>query len=421
MEFLKLNENINKKLYNTSGVTLIALVITIIVLLILASITLNLALDENGIIRKALGVSAKYKEAEQNELAKLGDLENNLSDIVNNKPQLAKDITLNKEETVIENRSTEKLIATINPVNVTSQILEWTSSQDEVATVAQDGTVSALSKGTTIITVKTTDGSNLSAQCTVTVPQSLYDLKLGDYVNYDSGANGIILCRVLYPLDSEYGLQIVSDKNVCNVQIGNNTSIQTGITEYNNAIQKLNDESEKYINSTYATDARSVGSIPIIDENGIFIEKNKAKDNDGKYINSGDTFLVPEEWNVNAFHSNSRDTGWLRQDENYITDYNQMKDGNIIITNERYYLASRRIGSADSPPGLLAEVRVITETSSIWGAYLCYVNQENGFGNSYPTWVDIGLRPCFALKSDKLKIESGDGLSSSSAYKLIIK
>ena len=49
------------------GITLIALVITIIVLLILAGITLNLALDEDGIIRRTLSVRNEYKEAEQRE------------------------------------------------------------------------------------------------------------------------------------------------------------------------------------------------------------------------------------------------------------------------------------------------------------------------------------------------------------------
>ncbi len=78
MKFLKLNENISKKMHNTNGVTLIALVITIIVLLILASITLNLALDENGIIRKAIGVSREYKQVEKNELDILNTLQNNL-------------------------------------------------------------------------------------------------------------------------------------------------------------------------------------------------------------------------------------------------------------------------------------------------------------------------------------------------------
>ena len=42
-----------KKLKNEKAITLIALVVTIIVLIILASISINLVLGENGIITKA--------------------------------------------------------------------------------------------------------------------------------------------------------------------------------------------------------------------------------------------------------------------------------------------------------------------------------------------------------------------------------
>ena len=40
-------------LKNKKGITLIALVVTIVVLLILAGVTINLLLDENGIIAKS--------------------------------------------------------------------------------------------------------------------------------------------------------------------------------------------------------------------------------------------------------------------------------------------------------------------------------------------------------------------------------
>ena len=68
-----------KKMEKERGITLIALVITIIVLLILAGITLNLALDEDGIIRKALSVRDEYKEAEQREQNTLNELYGMLS------------------------------------------------------------------------------------------------------------------------------------------------------------------------------------------------------------------------------------------------------------------------------------------------------------------------------------------------------
>lgn len=58
------------------GITLIALIITIIIMLILAGIVLTLTIGENGIIRKAQIAGANYVDAqeyERNELAKVED------------------------------------------------------------------------------------------------------------------------------------------------------------------------------------------------------------------------------------------------------------------------------------------------------------------------------------------------------------
>ena len=57
-ENLKINEMRDKKINSqttreTSGITLIALVITIVVLLILAGITISLVFGSNGVIQKA--------------------------------------------------------------------------------------------------------------------------------------------------------------------------------------------------------------------------------------------------------------------------------------------------------------------------------------------------------------------------------
>ena len=56
------------------GITLIALTITIIVMLILAGITINLVVGEDGIIKKALGAGESYKKAQANEQKDLDDL-----------------------------------------------------------------------------------------------------------------------------------------------------------------------------------------------------------------------------------------------------------------------------------------------------------------------------------------------------------
>ena len=60
------------------------------------------------------------------------------------------------------------LTSTITPSNANANTsLTWTSSKPEVATVTQDGKVTAVAKGTTTITVKTANGK--TATCNVTV------------------------------------------------------------------------------------------------------------------------------------------------------------------------------------------------------------------------------------------------------------
>jgi uncharacterized protein YjdB len=59
--------------------------------------------------------------------------------------------------------------ATIAPVNATNQILTWVSSNPAIATVSATGVVTAVSNGSTVITATSTDGTNQSATCTVTV------------------------------------------------------------------------------------------------------------------------------------------------------------------------------------------------------------------------------------------------------------
>ena len=78
-------------------------------------------------------------------------------------------ITLNVTEQTLTEGETLALTATVTPENVTNKVLVWTSSDESVATVDANGTVTAVKEGTATITVKATDGSNVSAQCAITV------------------------------------------------------------------------------------------------------------------------------------------------------------------------------------------------------------------------------------------------------------
>ena len=60
---------------NNKGITLIALVITIVILIILAGVAINLTLGENGILKKAENAREEYKYAQAREKLELEILE----------------------------------------------------------------------------------------------------------------------------------------------------------------------------------------------------------------------------------------------------------------------------------------------------------------------------------------------------------
>ena len=60
--------------YGKKGITLIALVITIIVLLILVGVTINLTIGENGIFKQATRAKEEYEQAVKNEQQQLAGL-----------------------------------------------------------------------------------------------------------------------------------------------------------------------------------------------------------------------------------------------------------------------------------------------------------------------------------------------------------
>ena len=90
-------------------------------------------------------------------------------------PTLAESITLDKIEISLEATETATLIATILPELTTDKSVEWSSSNEAIAVVDENGVVTAIAIGEATITATTTDGTNLSASCKVTVVPTLGD------------------------------------------------------------------------------------------------------------------------------------------------------------------------------------------------------------------------------------------------------
>ena len=82
-------------------------------------------------------------------------------------------VSLDKTELSLTVGDTETLTATVAPDNATDKTVTWTSSNSTVATVDQNGVVTAVARGTAVITATAADGSGASASCTVTVSSYL--------------------------------------------------------------------------------------------------------------------------------------------------------------------------------------------------------------------------------------------------------
>ena len=70
------------------GITLVALVVTIVVLLILAGVSINLVLGNNGIIARAKDAETKSAEASQNDLKGMNALTEEMNNALGEKPKV---------------------------------------------------------------------------------------------------------------------------------------------------------------------------------------------------------------------------------------------------------------------------------------------------------------------------------------------
>lgn len=85
--------------------------------------------------------------------------------------------------------------ATVTPANADNKTLAWTSSNTKIATVS-NGVVKGVKAGRVIITAKTTDGSNISATCTVTVKQPVTRISLSKKATMYTGKKLTLKAKV---------------------------------------------------------------------------------------------------------------------------------------------------------------------------------------------------------------------------------
>ena len=178
-----------------------ALVVTKLVLIILATVSISAVVGDNGIIAKAKlakNIQANSIEAEQdamNELLKeyenampgegsVGDTANEIETPEEpdnpEEPQeptepedttvAVESVNLDKTSERIGNKTT--LLATVEPSNASNKSIQWSSSNENVLKVDENGIVTRISdtaRETITITASAQDGSNKTATCIVEV------------------------------------------------------------------------------------------------------------------------------------------------------------------------------------------------------------------------------------------------------------
>ena len=201
----KKKEQDKKSKKTENGITLVALVITIVILIILATVTINFAFGEDGLIAKAQQAKNLTEQATKKEQEELNTAMSEYANIMAEDPDIP-----DEPDPEPDTNTTEEPEPEPEPEKPT----------------AED------------------------------------TLKAGDYVTYPS-AQGDIECRVLYDSTSEYGVQLITSACVgSDITLGDENGFFTNaMTSYNNAISTLNSAAGAYNNSDYST-ARCVGSNP---------------------------------------------------------------------------------------------------------------------------------------------------------------
>ena len=371
------------------GITLIALVITIIVLLILAGVSIATLTGQNGILTRASDAKEQTEIAEVKERVQT-DI---LGEQAGNNGELTKGKFIEILNKYFKDVPTEENF----PEDITSLILK---TKEEYG--SHDIKISEIYSGSFPKT-----------------PETVESLKVGDKVYYDTGNSnigeeGIIECTVLYDKayneekGTNYGIQIISTDIIKNsegtkvaVNLGSNDETVDGSgfnkarNSYNNALKRLYDEAQKYLNTTYASEARCVGSDPADPD-------WDTETDEAEYFtrNEGDEDYYSY---MKNYYGTFKDS-----DDKYDKDWTQMGTiEGIKPVSDYYWLASRRVDS-DSR-GSNFRVRNVDASGHLYGyGYLCNVGSR---GRTYNNSYANGFRPVFTLKSD-IKITEGDGVDT---------
>lgn len=107
-------------------------------------------------------------------------------------PTMVSSITLSQENLKIRKNHTAQLSAIVAPTDATNASFIWSSTNEDVAKVSEDGVISAIAPGDAVIKVTSQDGSKVEASCQVKVlPVLKGDSNDDDEINVVDAVNTV--------------------------------------------------------------------------------------------------------------------------------------------------------------------------------------------------------------------------------------
>ena len=97
---------------------------------------------------------------------------------------------------------TQKLTATVAPANATNKTVTWKTSDKNVATVSENGLVTAVGGGDATITCTAQDGSGVKATCKVAVTVPVSGIQLSQTSAALTVGDTLTLTKTIYPSDA---------------------------------------------------------------------------------------------------------------------------------------------------------------------------------------------------------------------------
>ena len=124
-------------------------------------------------------------------------------------------VTITPDALSLEKRQTATLAVKELPENASNPSVVWSSSDESVATVSQEGVISALETGTVVITASSADDGTKKAECKVEVVESTHVIRYKSYQNVlvTPSAYGGLGAPVSNTFNGEWG-ELVFEKSI---------------------------------------------------------------------------------------------------------------------------------------------------------------------------------------------------------------